>query len=117
MGFAVKDFARSKAFYDAALAPLGLKAVRGGDNWAAYGSGAHTEFWIGTWGDPPGQTHFAFTALNRAAVTAFHAAGLKAGGKDNGPPGIRENYSPHYFAAFVTDPDGHNVEAVCRTPE
>ena len=115
MGFAVRDFAKSRAFYEAALRPLGMTLVRGGDNWAAFGEGPHTEFWIGTFGEAPGHTHFAFVAKDRAAVRAFYDAAMAAGGTDNGPPGIRENYSPTYYAAFVTDPDGHNVEAVCRT--
>lgn len=116
MGFAVADFARSKAFYEAALAPLGLRLIRGGDNWAAFGPGPHTEFWIGTYGPPPGRLHFAFVANDRAAVLAFYDAAIKAGGEDNGPPGPRANYHPNYYAAFVIDPDGHNVEAVCHKP-
>ncbi len=117
MGFAVPDFARSRAFYEAALAPLGITVLREGEGWAAFGEGAHTGLWIGSWGKPPGGFHFAFTARDRAAVRAFYQAALAAGGKDNGPPGIREQYHKDYYAAFVFDPDGHNVEAVCRTPE
>ena len=116
MGFAVADMARSKAFYEAALAPLGLRLIRSGDAWAAFGAGAHTEFWIGTYGPPPGRVHFAFVANDRAAVDAFYAAAIKTGGRDNGPPGIRANYHANYYAAFVIDPDGHNVEAVCQKP-
>jgi catechol 2,3-dioxygenase-like lactoylglutathione lyase family enzyme len=116
MGFAVAEMARSKAFYEAALAPLGLRVIRSGDAWAAFGAGPHTEFWIGTYGAPPGRVHFAFAAKDRAAVDAFYAAAIKAGGKDNGPPGIRANYHVNYYAAFVFDPDGHNVEAVCHKP-
>ena len=117
MGFAVADMGRSRAFYEAALAPLGLSVLRAGDNWAAFGAARHTEFWIGTYGPPPGRVHFAFVANDRAAVEAFYAAAMKAGGKDNGPPGIRENYHRNYYAAFVIDPDGHNVEAVCHKGE
>ena len=117
MGFAVPDFARSKAFYEAALAPLGIKVVREGEGWAAFGDGGdHTALWIGSMGKPPGGFHFAIEAKDRAAVRAFHAAAMAAGGRDNGPPGIRHNNN-RYYAAFVFDPDGHNVEAVCRRPE
>ena len=116
MGFAVRDIARAKAFYEAALRPLGLGLVREGEGWAAFGAGRHTEFWIGTYGPPPGRVHFAFVAKDRGAVDAFYAAGMAAGGKENGPPGTRTNYHPGYYAAFVVDPDGHNVEAVCHAP-
>ncbi len=116
-GFAVKDMAKSRGFYEAALAPLGLKVIRGGESWAAFGEGGpQTEFWIGTYGPPPGRIHFAFVAKDRAAVRAFYDAAIKAGGADNGPPGTRANYHPNYYAAFVIDPDGHNVEAVCHKP-
>jgi catechol 2,3-dioxygenase-like lactoylglutathione lyase family enzyme len=114
LGFAVRDLAKSRAFYEAALRPLGLAVIRDGEGWAAFGTGRHTEFWIGTYGPPPGRVHFAFVAKNRTTVDAFHSAALAAGGKDNGPPGIRKDYHPGYYAAFVIDPDGHNVEAVCH---
>lgn len=117
MGFAVADMAKSRAFYEAALKPLGMGVLRSGEGWAAFGSGRHTEFWIGTYGTPPGRVHFAFAASDRAAVRAFYEAAMRAGGTDNGPPGVRQNYHPNYYAAFVIDPDGHNVEAVCHSPE
>ncbi len=110
------DYGRSLKFYEAALAPLGIKTLMQFEGQAA---GLGTEvpfFWIGA-GDRSGHTHVAFSADSRAAVDAFHAAALAAGGKDNGGPGIRENYSPNYYAAFVLDPDGHNIEAVCYAPE
>ena len=116
-GWAVADIKTSRDFYVKALAPLGLSLVREGDNWAAFGHAPHTEFWIGTWGPPPGRVHIAFSAKSRGAVRGFHTAALAAGGKDNGPPGIREHYHANYFAAFVIDPEGHNIEAVCHTPE
>jgi catechol 2,3-dioxygenase-like lactoylglutathione lyase family enzyme len=117
LGFAVKDVGKSRAFYVAALRPLGITLMREGEGWAAFGTGPHTQFWIGAWGKPPGGFHIAFAAKDRATVRAFYAAAMKAGGKDNGPPGIRANYHPDYYAAFVIDPDGHNIEAVCHRPE
>ena len=117
MGFAVRDFPASRAFYEAALEPLGLVVASEGDGWASFGSAGRPEFWIGAYGPPPGPIHFAFAARDRAAVRAFYAAALAGGGRDNGPPGIRTNYHPHYYAAFVRDPDGHNVEAVCHAAE
>jgi catechol 2,3-dioxygenase-like lactoylglutathione lyase family enzyme len=114
MGFAVKDLEKSKEFYAKALAPLGLGITSEGENWAAIGKEGRNLLWIGTFGEVPGPIHFAFEAANHEEVDAFHKAGLEAGGKDNGAPGIRENYSPTYYAAFLIDPDGHNVEAVSR---
>ncbi len=117
IGFAVRDFPRSRDFYDKALRPLGYSVLREGDGWAAFGEGGRTRLWIGTDGTPPGGFHFAFEAKSHAEVREFHSAALAAGGKDNGAPGIRAQYHPDYYAAFVHDPDGHNVEAVCRKPE
>ena len=116
-GWAVADFKTSRDFYVKALAPLGLSLVRQGEGWAAFGHAPHTEFWIGSYGKPPGPVHLAFSAKNRGAVRAFHAAALAAGGRDNGAPGIREHYHANYYGAFVFDPEGHNIEAVCHTPE
>ena len=117
IGFSVRDFPRSRDFYGTALAPLGIAVLREGEGWAALGGDGHTEFWIGVFGTPPGPVHLAFRAPDRAAVRAFHAAAIAAGGKDNGGPGVRAQYHPDYYAAFVFDPDGHNIEAVCHTPE
>jgi catechol 2,3-dioxygenase-like lactoylglutathione lyase family enzyme len=117
IGFGVADFARSRAFYAAALAPLGLGVVREGEGWAMFGREGHGALWIGQIGRVPGPIHIAFAAADRAGVRAFHAAALAAGGTDNGGPGIRAQYHPHYYGAFVLDPDGHNAEAVCRAPE
>lgn len=117
IGFAVRDFARSRAFYDKALRPLGYSVLREGDGWAAFGDAGHTGLWIGATGTLPAPIHIAFAARDHAEVRAFHAAALAAGGRDNGGPGIREQYHRDYYAAFVYDPDGHNVEAVCRKPE
>ena len=115
--FAVADFERSRAFYMAALAPLGLSIVI--DDWngrklAGFGSPPDPEFWIRQ-GDPISHLHVAFRAECRAAVDAFYEASLEAGGTDRGAPGLRTQYAPDYYAAFVLDPDGHNIEAVwCR---
>jgi catechol 2,3-dioxygenase-like lactoylglutathione lyase family enzyme len=118
----VSDFERSRAFYSAALAPLGYRAVMEPapgvvgffpprDESAAVGS-----FWINSTRTPVTAGHVAFAARDRATVDAFHAAALAAGGTDNGPPGLR-SYHPNYYGAFVLDPDGVNVEAVCHRPE
>lgn len=83
---------------------------------AGYGVDGKPSFWIGTGGRTKGAMHVAFVAESRAAVDAFYAAAMAAGAKDNGPPGIRAHYHPNYYGAFVLDPDGHNVEAVCHKP-
>jgi catechol 2,3-dioxygenase-like lactoylglutathione lyase family enzyme len=122
----VADMERARAFYDAALAPLGFARLMNFDAdpaRAASGYGTdHPWFWIGgsaAGGAAPvsAGSHVAFRAPARAAVDAFHAAALGAGGRDNGAPGLRPNYHPTYYAAFVVDPDGHHVEAVCHQPE
>ncbi len=119
IGFAVADFPRSRAFYAAALAPLGMTIHSEGDGWAMFGGAGAPQLWIGgrgVAGAAPGHIHFAFAAPDQAAVAAFHAAALAAGGGDNGGPGLRPQYHAHYYAAFVIDPDGHNIEAVCHAP-
>lgn len=106
----VRDYGKSKAFYGKALAPLGYKNnMEFGDS-AGFNDGKNTDFWISR-EDTVAPTHLAFEAHNEAEVKAFHAAALAAGAQDNGGPGYRD-YSPGYYAAFVLDPDGHNVEAV-----
>lgn len=117
IGFAVSDFPRSRAFYTAALAPLGIVVVEEGANWAMIGQDGEPRFWFGAIGTPPGRIHLAFAARNRAEVRAFHAAALAAGASDNGGPGLRPEYHPDYYGAFVIDPEGHNIEAVCHLPE
>lgn len=121
MGFSVSDFARAKAFYETALKPLGygvVMEVTKADSGGAYeGAGfgdTKPYFWIGTGDVTKGSLHVAFVAKDRAAVDAFYKAAIAAGAKDNGPPGIRAQYHPNYYAAFVFDPDGHNIEAVCH---
>ena len=116
LGFTVSDFLKSKTFYLAALSPLGMSIVEEGEGWALLGTDGRPEFWLGG-GNATGAIHFAFVAKTRAQVRAFHAAALEAGGRDNGGPGIRGHYHPNYYGAFVLDPDGHNLEAVCHQPE
>ena len=115
IGFGVSDFARSKAFYERALAPVGVEQLMEfGGTVAGFGEDGMPYFWLHGERPPvPVQLHVAFTARDRAAVDAFHAAGLEAGGTDNGGPGLR-SYHENYYAAFVLDPDGHNIEAVCH---
>jgi catechol 2,3-dioxygenase-like lactoylglutathione lyase family enzyme len=118
VGFSVSDYERSKAFYEKALAPLGLKLLlEPVPGIGGFGDGQKPFFWIGTRGPvPQSEIHVAFAADSRELVDAFHAAALEAGGTDNGAPGVRELYHPHYYGAYVLDPDGNNVEAVCHTP-
>jgi catechol 2,3-dioxygenase-like lactoylglutathione lyase family enzyme len=125
IGFPVSDFARAKAFYEKALAPLGIgvvmevtKAESGGAyEGAGFGEQRKPYFWIGSGAALTGRLHVAFTAKDRASVDAFYKAAMAAGATDNGPPGLRPHYHPNYYGAFVLDPDGHNIEAVCHKPE
>jgi len=112
----VKNYAKSKRFYENALAPLGYK-LQGefGGKTAGFGAGETTSLWISEGSPVATGVHVAFASPTRAAVKAFHAAALKAGGRDNGAPGIREHYTPTYYAAFAHDPDGNNIEAVCHS--
>ena len=114
IGVGVRDFDKSVDFYTRALAPLGLEQVAfiDADNRAAgFGVDGHDEFWIHE-GRPVGRSHVAFQSATREAVDAFHAAALEAGGRDNGAPGLRPQYSDTYYAAYVLDPNGNNIEAV-----
>ena len=117
ISFPVTDLARSRAFYVAALAPLGIAVVVESPEFVAFGKAGRARLWLGTSGSPPSGAHLAFVAANRAEVRAFFSAALGAGGTDNGGPGLRPHYHPNYYGAFVLDPDRHNVEAVCRNPE
>jgi catechol 2,3-dioxygenase-like lactoylglutathione lyase family enzyme len=111
----VGDLDRSMAFYDLALAPLGIsRRYVDGATFAGYGVPGQAFFWIGRRDAVMSGAHIAFTAPDRATVDAFHAAALAAGGRDNGSPGIRPHYHAAYYGAFVLDPDGHNIEAVCH---
>ncbi len=121
IGIRVSDGTKSKAFYEQALAPLGYGAVKSfgpvtGFGAAKAGPGPNATFWIDGRPNPAkiDLVHIAFRAKGRAEVRAFYEAALAAGGKDNGPPGMREHYHEDYYGAFVTDPDGHNIEAVCH---
>ncbi|MCC6949477.1 MAG: VOC family protein [Bradyrhizobiaceae bacterium] len=125
MGLQTSDYQRALAFYRQALAPLGISLVMqvtaeqsgGRYEGAGFGRNGKPSFWIGSGKQAAPGLHVAFVADNRAAVDAFHRAALAAGGKDNGAPGLRPHYHPNYYGAFVLDPDGHNIEAVCHRPE
>ncbi len=115
IGLAVSDIAKSKAFFQTALAPLGYKVQM--DFAEAVGlEQDRPDFWIAK-GPVTGKMHIAFTAANRATVKAFYDAAIAAGGKDNGGPGLRPQYHPNYYGAFIYDLDGNNIEAVCHQPE
>src|SRR5262245_23654911 len=117
MGFGVSDYDRSKAFYEQALAPLGVRLLMEPmEGVAGFGKDGKPFFWIETRGDAVRGLHVAFGVDDRNTVDAFHAAALEAGGADNGGPGIREHYHPNYYGAYVLDPDGNNIEAVCHKP-
>lgn len=130
LGFTVADYPRSRAFYAQVLAPLGYgvvmdvtKEMSGGYEGCGFGPPGKPAFWVGSGtgtratGASGRGMHIAFVARTRAEVDAFHAAALAAGATDNGAPGLRPQYHPHYYGAFVIDPDGHNIEAVCHAPE
>jgi catechol 2,3-dioxygenase-like lactoylglutathione lyase family enzyme len=116
VGIEVGDFDRSRAFYEMALAPLGLEVLTEPmPQMAGFGAAGKPWFWVMARGRPAVHgVHLAFQASDRDAVDTFHAAGLAAGGTDNGAPGPRPLYHSSYYAAFVLDPDGNNVEAVCH---
>ncbi len=124
VSLSVADLDGATSFYDAALSPLGLEQVTtvtaeqsGTVAYVGYGIGRKGNLWIAEDGKQTPATHICFRARSRAAVRAFHTAGIAAGGIDNGAPGPREHYHPAYYAAFVTDLEGHNIEAVCFEPE
>jgi catechol 2,3-dioxygenase-like lactoylglutathione lyase family enzyme len=128
-GVIVSDFSKSKAFYTAALDAIGLAllkefpaSVTGNTDVAGYGApatsslGASPEFWLAHGKPGAMPIHVAFRVSSRTLVDAFYNAAIAAGGRDNGAPGLRPQYQPNYYGAFVLDPDGHNIEAVCRVP-
>ena len=122
-GIPVADFEASKKFYDAALAPLGASLVMmvpvevtGGAKVGGYGYG-RPQFWLHESADGGAGRHYAFTADTRDEVDAFYDAAMAAGGRDNGKPGVRRHYHPDYYGAYVLDPDGNNIEAVCHSPK
>jgi catechol 2,3-dioxygenase-like lactoylglutathione lyase family enzyme len=123
-GVSVSDFAKSKAFYTKTLAAIGYAlllefpaSVTGHTDVAGFGEPPKPDFWVsrGVPNHPP--MHVAFRVSSRDQVDAFYKAAMAAGGKDNGAPGVRPHYHEHYYGAFVLDPDGHNVEAVCHSPQ
>jgi len=109
----VADLEASTAFYVKALAPLGYALLMKEEQFAGFGAGGKPDFWVAV-GKPTDPVHVAFRAKGRSDVRAFYEAAVGAGGADNGPPGLRADYHPDYYGAFVRDPDGHNVEAVCH---
>ena len=123
VGILVADWTRAKAFYDAALAPLGATMLQtvpeqytGGVKVGGYGQ-QKPDFWLTEANESGPGRHYAFSAASRAEVDAFYHAAVAAGGQDNGGPGLRPEYHPNYYGAFVIDPDGNNVEAVCHDAE
>ena len=120
VGLKVTDFDRSLALYQAALGTLGIKLLAnftiGKERHAGFGDTRPT-FWLSDGLTTRGTAHIAFRANSRAEVEAFHTVAVSMGGRDNGRPGLRAQYHPDYFGAFVLDPDGHNIEAVCHDPE
>lgn len=122
-GFNMSNAAKSRAFYEAALAPLGYKVLMeipteftGGKIVLGLGEPPKPDFWLAEGTPQEPRMHIAFRAKNHAEVDAFYKAAIAAGGTDNGPPGPRPHYHPNYYGAFVRDPDGHNIEAVCHDP-
>ena len=124
IGFPVSDLEMARKFYDLSLQPLGIKLIMeitpemtgGTDTHLGYGR-ERPQFWVSTGAKMAPGAHIAFTAKSRAEVDAFYIAAMAAGGMDNGPPGLRPHYHANYYGAFVRDPDGHNIEAVCHKPE
>ncbi len=125
IGFGVSDYDRGRSFYTTVLATLGAVLVmeatpeqtENGVRACGFGRDGKPSFWIGSDGTTSPPMHVAFTAESRAAVRRFHEAALAAGATDNGAPGLRPHYHANYYGAFVRDPDGHNIEAVCHRPE
>jgi catechol 2,3-dioxygenase-like lactoylglutathione lyase family enzyme len=115
--FGTSDYAASKTFFLKALKPIGMVVVSEGTPGVELSADGKTSLCIRRIAKKPAHLHLAFVAKNRQQVDAFHRAALEAGGKDNGAPGLRPNYSGKYYAAFVIGPDGHNIEVVCHEPE
>ena len=122
-GYNVRDPKTSRAFYERALAPLGYTVLMevppehtGGKVVLGWGVAPKPDFWTAEGEPQTPRVHIAFAASSRKQVDDFYAAAIAAGGKDNGPPGVRAHYHPNYYGAFVLDPDGYNVEVVCHSP-
>ena len=120
LGIGVRDYPAAKRFYERALAPLGMCLIMESPPEhqplaCGFGKGGNPEFWIAD-ESPATGLHVAFAVQDRSTVDAFHAEALAAGGRDNGGPGLRPQYHPNYYAAFVWDLDGNNIEAVCHGP-
>jgi catechol 2,3-dioxygenase-like lactoylglutathione lyase family enzyme len=115
--FGVSDYAASKTFFLKALEPIGMAAIAEGPLGVELSADGQSSLCLFQTEEKPAHLHLAFRAENRQQVEAFHRAALEAGGKDNGAPGLRPNYSGKYYAAFVIGPDGHNIEVVCHEPE
>lgn len=120
----VSHFEKSKAWYAAALQPIGYRLMMevpdeltGRGNAAGFGEPPKPDFWLAEVKAVSCSIHVAFRVNQRSLVDAFYKAAMQAGGKDNGPPGIRAHYHPNYYGAFVLDPDGHNIEVVCHEPQ
>lgn len=118
-GVGVADYDRAKTFYTTVLAPLGAELMIEipQAQVAGFGRDGKPDFWISAKTEPQSSLHIAIAARNRGEVDAFYAAALGAGARDNGAPGLRPDYHPNYYGAFVIDPEGHNFEAVCHAPE
>jgi catechol 2,3-dioxygenase-like lactoylglutathione lyase family enzyme len=123
-GVIVSDIKKSKAFYEQALAPIGYSlilevpaSVTGHTDVAGFGEPPKPDFWINSGSPNRPPVHIAFRVSSRANVDAFYGAAMSAGGTDNGAPGLRPHFHPNYYGAFVLDPDGHNIEAVCHEVE
>ncbi len=116
VGIDVSDIDSAKAFYEQALAPLGYAKLSEFPEAVGFGEPGKPDFWIARRGKP-GTSHVAIRSRDRASVDAFHEAALAAGGRDNGAPGLRTQYHETYYGAYVLDPEGNNVEAVCHRPE
>ena len=113
----VTNLTKSKQFYTNALAPLGITLIKDIDGCVGFGVNDKASFWIFSAAEAQAPMHIAFVAPDRKSIDAFHEAAIAVGGRDNGKPGLREHYQPNYYGAFVFDPDGHNIEAVCRKAE
>jgi catechol 2,3-dioxygenase-like lactoylglutathione lyase family enzyme len=117
IGVAISDYERSKEFYLKALAPLNIGLVVEIQGWAGFGGNGKTDFWFGPDDTVQSPMHIAFVAESREKVEQFYTAAIAAGARDNGKPGVRPEYHRNYYGAFVIDPDGHNIEAVCHQEE